>query len=435
MQNPESLDREALCRLQLERLRSLVARIAQKVPFFRDALARFDPRAIDSLDALSSLPFTDKRTLREHYPFGLFAVPLRDVVRIHASSGTTGKPTVVGYTRTDMALWGEVMARTLRAGGVTEEDVVHNAYGYGLFTGGLGFGLGAETLGAATVPVSSGNTPRHLLLLEDFGATVLCSTPSYALVLAEAAEEQGIDVRKRMRLRVGFFGAEPWTEGIRDELQTRWGLEAFDVYGLSEIIGPGVAVECEEHRGLHIQEDHFLPEVIDPATGAPVRGDGEGELVFTTLTKEALPLLRYRTRDRVRLTREPCACGRTTARMSKVLGRTDDMLIVRGVNVFPSQIEEALLAVSGLAPQYLILVDRGKDHLDELEVLVEPTLETAARGEYALRELQQQAEEKVQAILGIRATIRVVANREIERSQGKAARVIDRRYTLGGGRR
>ncbi|HEY7819251.1 MAG TPA: AMP-binding protein, partial [Vicinamibacteria bacterium] len=300
MKDPERLEREVLSRLQLERLRSLVARIAQNVPFYRDALDGFDPRGIDSLDALSSLPFTDKQTLREQYPFGLFAVPRREVVRIHASSGTTGKPTVVGYTRPDLALWGEVMARTLRAGEVTEEDVVHNAYGYGLFTGGLGFGLGAETIGAATVPVSSGNTPRHLLLLEDFGATVLCSTPSYGLVLAEAAEEQGIDVRKGMKLRVGFFGAEPWTEAIRDELQTRWGLEAFDVYGLSEVIGPGVAVECGEHRGLHIQEDHFLPEVIDPKTGEPVRGDGEGELVFTTLTKEALPLLRDRTRDRVR---------------------------------------------------------------------------------------------------------------------------------------
>jgi phenylacetate-CoA ligase len=425
--NPETLDRESLVGLQLERLRSLVTHIARAVPFYREQLSGVVPDDLDSLDALSGLPFTHKKTLRDHYPFGLFAVSRKEIVRIHASSGTTGKPTVVGYTRSDMALWGEVMARTLRAGDVTEQDVVHNAYGYGLFTGGLGFGHGAETLGAATVPVSSGNTSRQLMLLEDFGATVLCSTPSYALVLAEAAEHAGIDLRSRLRLRVGFFGAEPWTEAMREELEGKLGLEAYDVYGLSEVIGPGVAVECREHRGLHIQEDHFLPEVIDPETGKPVAGDGEGELVFTTLTKEALPLLRYRTRDRVRLTREPCACGRTTARMSKVQGRTDDMLIVRGVNVFPSQIEEALLAVPGIAPQYLILVDRGTDHLDELEVLVEPTPETEARGEFALKELQKKAQERVASILGIRARIRVVRSKEIERSQGKAARVIDRR--------
>ncbi len=423
----ETLDRESLGLLQLERLRSLVGRISRDVPFYRELLSGVAPDDIDSLDALSRLPFTDKKTLRDNYPFGLFAVPRKRVVRIHASSGTTGKPTVVGYTRGDMELWGEVMARTLAAGAVTDDDVVHNAYGYGLFTGGLGFGHGAETLGASTVPVSSGNTARQLLLLEDFGATVLCSTPSYALVLAEAAEQEGIDVRSRLKLRVGFFGAEPWTEAMRAELEGRLGLEAFDVYGLSEIIGPGVAVECTEHRGLHIQEDHFLPEVIDPESGKPIEGDGEGELVFTTLTKEALPLLRYRTRDRIRLTRERCACGRTTARMSKVQGRTDDMLIVRGVNVFPSQIEEALLGVSGVAPQYLILVDRGKDHMDELEVLVEGTPETEARGEFALKELQRLAQERVESILGIRARIRVVKGQEIERSQGKAARVIDRR--------
>ncbi len=427
MATVESLDRETLTRLQLERLRILVARLARDVPYYREQLAGVAPNDIDSLEALSRLPFTHKKTLRDNYPFGLFAVPRKSVVRIHASSGTTGKPTVVGYSRGDMELWGEVMARTLAAGGVTDDDVVHNAYGYGLFTGGLGFGHGAETLGAATVPVSSGNTARQLVLLEDFGATVLCSTPSYALVLAEAAEQEGMDIRSRLKLRVGFFGAEPWTEAMRAELEGRLGLEAFDVYGLSEVIGPGVAVECREHRGLHIQEDHFLPEVIDPETAKPIEGDGEGELVFTTLTKEALPLLRYRTRDRVRITRERCACGRTTARMSKVQGRTDDMLIVRGVNVFPSQIEEALLGVSGVAPQYLILVDRGRDHMDELEVLVEPTTETEARGEFALKELQRTAQERVESILGIRARIRVVSGREIERSQGKAARVIDRR--------
>jgi phenylacetate-CoA ligase len=424
---PERLDRKSLSLLQLDRLRALLERVARNVPFYRDALGGVRASEIDSLDALRELPFTHKQTLRDHYPFGLLAVPRKDVVRIHASSGTTGKPTVVGYTRNDMSLWGEVMERTLRSGGVTEDDVVHNAYGYGLFTGGLGFGHGAEVLGASTVPVSSGNTARQLLLLEDFGATVLCATPSYALVLAEAAEQEGIDLRTRLKLRVGFFGAEPWTEAMREELEQRLGLEAYDIYGLSEIIGPGVAVECGEHRGLHIQEDHFLPEVVDPETGEPVPEGGEGELVLTTLTKEALPLLRYRTRDRVRVTREPCACGRTTARMSKVLGRTDDMLIVRGVNVFPSQIEEALLSVSGVAPQYAILVDRARDRLDDLEILVEPAPGIEQRGEYALNELRRAAEAKVESVLGIRVRVRVVSAGGIERSQGKAARVVDRR--------
>ncbi|MGH9334986.1 MAG: phenylacetate--CoA ligase family protein, partial [Vicinamibacteria bacterium] len=397
----ETLDRDSLSRLQLDRLQALLARVTRDVPYYRQKLSGIAPEEVSSLAVLSELPFTTKDTLREHYPFGLLAVPLERVVRIHASSGTTGKQTVVVYTRADMALWGEVMARTLVSGGVTSDDVVHNAYGYGLFTGGLGFGLGAETVGAATVPASSGQTSRHLKLLEDFGATVLCCTPSYALVLAETAEQEGIDLRARLKLRVGFFGAEPWSQSIREEVETRLSVEAFDVYGLSEIIGPGVAVDCGEHQGLHINEDHFLPEVIDPETGAVLPTGRVGELVFTTLTKEALPLIRYRTRDRVRLTREPCACGRAFARMSKVQGRTDDMLIVRGVNVFPSQIEEALLGVPGIAPQYAILVDRGKDHLDDLEVWVEPTAESD-RGDFSLRERARLAQERVESILGIR---------------------------------
>ncbi|MGH9324781.1 MAG: phenylacetate--CoA ligase family protein [Vicinamibacteria bacterium] len=422
----ETLDRDSLSRLQLDRLQALLARVTRDVPYYRQKLSGIAPEEVSSLAVLSELPFTTKDTLREHYPFGLLAVPLERVVRIHASSGTTGKQTVVVYTRADMALWGEVMARTLVSGGVTSDDVVHNAYGYGLFTGGLGFGLGAETVGAATVPASSGQTSRHLKLLEDFGATVLCCTPSYALVLAETAEQEGIDLRARLKLRVGFFGAEPWSQSIREEVETRLSVEAFDVYGLSEIIGPGVAVDCGEHQGLHINEDHFLPEVIDPETGAVLPTGRVGELVFTTLTKEALPLIRYRTRDRVRLTREPCACGRAFARMSKVQGRTDDMLIVRGVNVFPSQIEEALLGVPGIAPQYAILVDRGKDHLDDLEVWVEPTAESD-RGDFSLRERARLAQERVESILGIRARVRLVNRGEIERSQGKAVRVIDRR--------
>lgn len=425
-QEIETLDRERLSALQLERLGSLVERLAREVPHYREVLKGVSASDLVSLDDLERLPFTTKQTLRDHYPFGLLAVPLERVVRVHASSGTTGKPSVVAYTRADMNLWAEVMARSLTAGGVTSNDRVHNAYGYGLFTGGLGFGLGAETVGAATVPVSGGNTRRQLMLLEDLGATVLCSTPSYALVLAETAEQEKINP-SRFRLRVGFFGAEPWTEAVRGELEARLGLEAFDTYGLSEIIGPGVAVECGEHRGLHVAEDHFLPEVIDPDSGKSLPPGAEGELVLTTMTKEGLPLLRYRTRDRVRLIRERCACGRTLARIGRVQGRTDDMMIVRGVNVFPSQIEAALLGVAGLSSQYVVVVDRKKDHLDELEIWVEPTMEVANQGDFTLSRLQEQAQIRVHSMLGIHARVRVVKHRELERSQGKAVRVIDRR--------
>ena len=425
----ETMPRDRLEALQLERLQALVERVYEKSPFYRKAFEEkgVRPGDIQSLDDLSKLPFTTKQDLRDHYPFGMFIVPLEQVVRIHASSGTTGKPTVVGYTRHDMEVWGEVMARTLRAADVTTEDVVHNAYGYGLFTGGLGFGLGAETIGAATVPVSGGFTKRQLMLMEDFGATILCCTPSYALVLAETAEEEGIDFRARMKLRAGFFGAEPWTEAIRKEIEARLGLEAFDIYGLSEIIGPGVSVECHEHNGLHIFEDHFLAEIIDPVTGERLPYGSEGELVFTTLTKEGMPLIRYRTRDRVRLFLEPCSCGRTFVRMSKVLGRTDDMLVIRGVNVFPSQIEEALLKVEGLAPQYVILVDRPKDQLDQLEVWVEASEELYRRGEYAVKQAQEQAMHEVHEILGLNVKVQVVEPHKIQRSEGKAVRVIDRR--------
>ncbi len=425
----ETMPRDRLEALQLERLQAVVERVYETIPFYKRAFEEkgVRPSDIQSLDDLGKLPFTTKQDLRDHYPFGMFAVPLEQIVRVHASSGTTGKPTVVGYTRRDMELWGEVMARTLRAGDVTTEDVVHNAYGYGLFTGGLGFGLGAETIGAATVPVSGGFTKRQLMLMEDFGATVLCCTPSYALVLAETAEEAGIDFRERMKLRVGFFGAEPWTEAIRREIEARLGLEAFDIYGLSEIIGPGVSVECHEHNGLHIFEDHFLPEIIDPATGERLPYGSEGELVFTTLTKEGMPLIRYRTRDRVRLFVEPCACGRTLVRMSKVLGRTDDMLIIRGVNVFPSQIEEALLKVEGLAPQYVILIDRPKDQLDRLEVWVEATEELYRRGEYAVKQVQERAMGELHEMLGLNVRVQVVEPHKIQRSEGKAVRVLDRR--------
>ncbi len=425
----EYLPRECLEALQLERLRGILQRVSETIPHHKqsDKEKCLQPDDIRSLDDLTKLPFTTKQDLRDHYPLGWLAVPMEQIVRVHMSSGTTGVPTVVGYTRQDMNVWGELMARTLCTGGVTASDVVHNAYGYGLFTGGLGFGLGAETIGAATVPVSGGSTKRQLMLMEDLGATVLCCTPSYALVLAETADEAGMDFRKQMKLRVGFMGAEPWSEAMRMEIETRLGIEAFDVYGLSELIGPGVAVECHVHSGLHIHEDHFLAEVIHPDTGAPLPDDSEGELVLTTLTKEGMPVIRYRTRDRVRLSRKPCACGRTLARMSKVLGRTDDMLIIRGVNIFPSQIEEVLLNVAGLAPQYQIVVDR-KDQLDTLEVWVEATQEIHCQGKSAVRQIQQQVKQEVQQTLGIRADVRFKKPGGIQRSEGKTIRVIDRRH-------
>ncbi len=427
----ETMPREQLEPLQLNRLRELLTRVSQKNAFYGNRLKEADVNAeeIKSLDDLARIPFTLKTDLQDHYPFGMLTVPLDDVVRIHASSGTTGRPVVGPYTRSDMELWAEVMARTLTSGGVVSTDVVHNAYGYGLFTGGLGFGIGAETIGAATVPVSSGLTKRQLLLMEDFGATVLCCTPSYALVIAEEAEAEGIHIRPRMKLRVGFFGAEPWTDAMREEIEGRIGLEAYDIYGLTEVIGPGVAVECPYHHGMHINEDHFFPEVIDPHSGERLPMGSVGELVFTTLTRAAAPVLRYRTRDRVRLWTEPCQCGRTSARMSKVMGRTDDMLIIRGVNVFPTQIEEALLTVDGLAPQYVIYVDRPKDQLDQLEVWVEAQPELWSQGEQRIPHVQQSCNEHLYQTLGIHSTVTVVEPKTIERSLGKAVRVIDRRTT------
>jgi phenylacetate-CoA ligase len=425
----ETMPREQLEQLQVKRLRELVARVSQTAPFYTKRLqdAGVSADAIQSLDELSRIPFTTKSDLRDNYPYGLLSVPLAEVVRIHASSGTTGKPVVGPYTRNDLALWGEVMARTLSAGGVTREDVVHNAYGHGLFTGGLGFLIGSETIGAATVPVSSGLTKRQLMLLEDFGATVLCCTPSYALVIAEEAQADGIDMRARMKLRVGFLGAEPWTDAMREEIEDRIGLEAYDIYGLTEVIGPGVAVECPYHHGMHINEDHFLAEVINPDTGERLPMGSEGELVFTTLTRAAGPVLRYRTRDRVRLWAEPCACGRTFARMSKVLGRTDDMMKIKGVNVFPTQIEEALLKIEGLAPQYLILVDRPKDQLDQLEIWVEATPDLWIQGEYHVKTAEKKANEEMYQMLGIHSTVVVTPPRKLERSLGKAVRVMDKR--------
>ena len=423
----ERAPRRERARFQLERLRAVVARVHEGVPFYRRRLgeAAVAPADIRSLDDLRRLPFTTKDDFQATYPFGLLATPLDDVVRLHASSGRTGTPTVVAYTRGDLDTWSDLMARTLRAGGVGRSDVVHNAYGYGLFTGGLGFHYGAERIGATVVPISSGFTERQLLALRDFGATVLCCTPSYSLHLAEALGAAGIPP-SALRLRVGFFGAEPWTEEMRRAIETRLGLTAFNVYGLSEIVGPGVSVECEEHHGMHVHEDHFLPEVVDPATLEPVAPGVTGELVLTTLTKEALPVLRYRTRDLTVLDPEPCRCGRTFARIGRITGRTDDMLIIRGVNLFPSQIEQVLLAVPRVEPHYLLVL-RREGALDALEIRVEAHPDVVVAGEEAVRGLADLVQRRVREAIGIAVGVTVVPPGSIERSPGKARRIHDLR--------
>jgi len=423
----EVADRREIASLQLQRLQAGIDRISSTVPFYREKLSNAGVTAanISSLEDLARLPFTTKSDLRDNYPFGLVAVPMKDVIRIHASSGTTGKPTVVAYTRNDIELWSELMARSYAAAGVTADDIVHNAFGYGLFTGGLGFHYGAEKLGASVIPVSGGNTKRQLTILRDFGSTVLCCTPSYSLLIAEVAEEDGIDL-KSLSLRVGLFGAEPWSDRMRDEIETRLGIVALNVYGLSEVIGPGVAVECTEKQGMHVFEDHFIPEIIDPDTNQRLL-DGElGELVLTCVTKEALPLLRYRTRDRTRLIRERCGCGRTSVRMERVVGRTDDMIIVRGVNVFPSQIETVLLQVGDVEPHYQIVVDRNSVFMDELDVLVEVPADVYGDQE-RVTPLEKRLTFEVQSALGITCSVKLVGPRQIERSEGKAVRVIDKR--------
>ncbi len=430
--NPEfeAMPRQDLSKLQVERLKALVERAAATSPFYQEKLAQAGVTADDitSLEDIAKLPFTTKEDLRHSYPWGMLTVPMRDVVRIHASSGTTGKPTVGAYTRADLDMWAEVMARTVSAGGVTADDVVHNGYGYGLFTGGLGFHIGAEKVGATVVPASAGLTRRQLMLMEDFGATVLTCTPSYSLVIAEEAAAEGIDVKERLNLRVGFFGAEPWTEKMREEIEASLNLKAVDIYGLTEIIGPGVSIECEHRAGLHIFEDHFYPEIIDPSSGEPLGFGVEGELVFTTLTREAMPVIRYRTRDRTVLHAEECACGRTIVRMEKVLGRTDDMLIIRGVNVFPSQIERVLLDFSELEPHYQIHVDRGRHELDTVEIWVEAIDELFMPVEpHRIEELERKVEVRLREALIISCTVKLMKPQSIERSLGKAQRVVDKR--------
>ena len=417
-------EREAL---QLERLQALVSRVYENVPFYRKRLdeAGVRPGDVQSLEDLKRIPFTLKTDLRDNYPFGLFAVPMDEIVRIHASSGTTGKPTVVGYTRGDIEVWAEVMARTLVSAGAWRNDIIQNAYGYGLFTGGLGAHYGAERVGAAVVPISVGNTKRQIMLMKDFGVTVLCATPSYSLYLAEAAEESGFRI-KDLPLRVGVFGAEPWSDRMRLEIERNLDIRAIDIYGLSEIIGPGVAAECGVQDGLHIMDDHFLPEVIDPVSGEVLEEEELGELVITTLTKEGIPLLRYRTRDVTSLKRARCACGRTSVRMRRLTGRSDDMLIIRGVNVFPSQIEGVLLQVPEVAPHYVIYVDRVKN-LDQLTVDIEVSEKMFSDEIKELARLEKRIKGEIESVLGVVVDIKLVEPRTITRSEGKAQRVIDRR--------
>jgi phenylacetate-CoA ligase len=423
----ETMPRGKLAALQLKRLRQTVGNAYKNVPLHRgrmDAIG-FKPGDLRSLDDLQRLPFTLKADLRDHYPFGMFARPREKLVRLHASSGTTGKPTVVGYTAKDIATWAGLMARSMACAGARPGDVVHNAYGYGLFTGGLGAHYGAERLGATVVPVSGGATERQITLLQDFGARVLCATPSYALVMAEAAEKEGVDLRKSS-LRIGLFGAEPWSEAMRKELQARLGLKAIDLYGLSEIMGPGVACECEEAQaGLHGWEDHFLFEVIDSDTGKPVAEGGLGELVITTLTKEALPMLRYRTRDITRVSTGRCGCGRSHLRIRRITGRNDDMLIIRGVNVYPSQIEAVLVGLPDIAPHYQLVVER-RGNLDHVTVEVEAA-QSVAPGAQAHARIAEAARHQIKTLVGISTDVAVKHPGEIPRSQGKAVRVRDLR--------
>jgi phenylacetate-CoA ligase len=423
----ETMSIDEMRKLQGERLKAVVERVYKNVPFYAQKMkySGVSPDDINSVDDLYKLPFTNKTDLRDNYPFGTFAVGLDDVVRIHASSGTTGKSTVVGYTRSDIEIWSECMARALTNVGVTHKDIVHVAYGYGLFTGGLGLHYGAEKVGAVVIPISGGNTQRQVQLLKDFGATVLCCTPSYALYIADEMKGMGI-TRDDLKLRVGIFGAEPWSEEMRSQIEERLGLKAYDIYGLSEIMGPGVSMDCEKQAGLHIPADHFIAEIIDPETGEVLPEGAKGELVFTCITKEALPLIRYRTRDLSSLNYQKCACGRTSPRMEKVTGRSDDMLIIRGVNVFPSQIESVLMKYIEVEPHYLIVVDRV-DNLDTLEIQIEVTPSFFSDEVRKLEELGKRLGGDIQSTLGVSAKIRLVEHKTIQRSEGKAKRVIDKR--------
>jgi phenylacetate-CoA ligase len=427
----ETLPREVLEALQLKRLQQVVQRVYHTVGFYR---AAFDetgvkPDDIKSLADLARFPFTTKQDLRDNYPFGLFAVPMSNVVRLHASSGTTGRATVVGYTKRDIDVWSELMARCFAAAGLNKNDIIHNAYGYGLFTGGLGAHYGAERLGASVIPMSGGNTKRQIMILQDFGPTAICCTPSYALNLAEQGRTMGVDMRN-LKLRVGIFGAEPWSDKMRDDIENVLNIKALNIYGLSEVMGPGVSMECIEGRsGMHVFEDHFLTEIINPETGAVLPYGEKGELVFTTITKEAFPLIRFRSRDITTLNIAPCRCGRTHVRMDRIMGRSDDMLIIRGVNVFPSQIEAVLLNIEGVEPHYQLIVDRV-DTLDTLEVQVEVSeklMDESAGEVRVLQNMERRIVKDMKDYLGISAKVKLVEPKSLQRFEGKASRVIDKR--------
>ena len=424
---PDYLPLPQLRDLQLQRLRAIVTRAYERVDLFRKRMDEHGMRPGDlkSLDDVTRLPFTVKTDLRDTYPFGLFASPMREVVRLHASSGTTGKPIVVAYTQDDINVWSSVMMRSFAACGLHAGDIIQNAYGYGLFTGGLGAHYGAEALGATVIPISGGNTERQIMVMKDFGVTAICCTPSYFIHLIERAGELGIEMKK-LPLRAGVFGAEPWTEGMRKHIEANSAVKAFDIYGLSEIIGPGVGIECQYQAGLHIFEDHFLVEIVDPETDKPLPGGTEGELVLTTLSKNAMPIIRYRTHDITAIVPEQCACGRTIRRIRRIGRRSDDMFIIRGVNVFPSQIETALLAVEGTLPHYQIVLTRSKG-LDNMEVQVEVTPEFFTDKISSLEGLQKKLSVAIERVINIRADVRLVEPHTIPRSEGKAKRVSDQR--------
>lgn len=422
----ETATRETMVALQNERLCATVQRVYENVPMYRARMeeAGVTPADITSIEDLHKLPFTCKQDLRDTYPYGMFAVPMKDVVRLHASSGTTGKQIVVGYTENDLEVWADCTARAITAAGGDENDIVHVSYGYGLFTGGLGLDIGAKKLGATTVPVSSGNTQRQITILKDFGSTILCCTPSYALHMAEVLRDSGL-TPDDISLKAGIFGAEPWTQEMREQIEQMLGIKAFDIYGLTEIVGPGVAFECSEQTGMHVNEDHFLVEVVDPDTGVPLPDGEQGELVFSCISKEAFPILRYRTHDIGIISRTPCSCGRTLVKMLKPRGRTDDMLIIRGVNVFPSQIETVLLQ-QGYTANYQIVVDRASN-FDSVEINVEISPEIFSDTVRMMVKKEKELEEALKSLLGISAKVHLLEPGSIERSVGKAVRVIDKR--------
>ena len=428
--NPERecMKREELTAMQGRELCKVVRHVYENVPMYRERMdaAGVKPEDIHGVEDLKKLPFTEKSDLRDQFPYGLLAVPKEEIVRIHGSSGTTGKPIVSGYTRGDVEIWSELMARTLTAAGTTSGDIVHCSYGFGLFTGGFGAYQGADRIGAMVIPMSSGNTSRQIQMMQDMGSTVLCCTPSYAVYLGESIREAGLDPKKDLKLKAGCFGAEPWSEAMRQKIEDLLGVDACDIYGLTEICGPGVAFECLEKQGMHINEDHVIAEIINPATGEPLPYGEEGELVFTTITKRGMPMIRYRTHDLCSLTVEPCECGRTLVRMGRITGRTDDMIIIRGVNVFPSQIESVLVGIHGVAPHYMLYADRVNSS-DTLEIQVEMTEEMFSDTVSEIEALRKLIVEKVKSTVGIATKVSLVAPKSIPRFEGKAKHVVDRR--------